>query len=41
MIVKQPADVDVRAFGAARGWIEVSPGAHSVRVTEAGWRVVQ
>jgi hypothetical protein len=41
LIVKRPADVDVLAFAAAHGWIEVSSGADSVRVTEAGRRVVQ
>jgi hypothetical protein len=41
MIVKRPADADVLAFAVARGWIELSPGADSVRVTAEGWRAIQ
>jgi len=26
--------------GLCEGWIEVSPGGHSVRLTAEGWRVV-
>jgi len=40
MIVKRPADASVLAFAAAREWIELSSCAHSVRVTEAGRRLV-
>jgi hypothetical protein len=36
MIVKRPADVDVLAFAVARGWLESSPDAQSVRVTDEG-----
>jgi len=41
MIVKRPVDADVLAFAVARGWIELSSDARSVRVTAEGWRVVQ
>ena len=41
MIVKRPADLHMLAFAVARGWIELSPGARSVRVTAEGRRVVQ
>jgi len=36
-----PVDADVLAFAVARGWLELSPDAHSVRVTAKGSRVVQ
>ena len=41
VIVKRPADADVLAFAVARGWLELSPDAHSVGVTAEGWRVIQ
>jgi len=41
MIVKRPVDADVLAFAVARGWLELSPDAHSVRVTAKGWRASQ
>jgi len=41
MIVKRPVDADVLALAVARGWLELSPDAHSVRVTAEGSRVVQ
>jgi hypothetical protein len=40
MVVKRRTDVNVLAFAAARGWIEVSLDARSVRVTEAGRRQI-
>ena len=40
MIVKRPADVDVLAFAVARGWLELSPDAQSVRVTDEGSRLM-
>jgi len=41
IVVKRRADLRVLAFAVARGWIELSPGARSVRVTAEGWQVVQ
>jgi len=41
VIVRRPADADVLAFAVARGWIELSPDAHSVRVTAEGWQAIQ
>jgi len=41
MIVKRPVDADVLAFAVARGWLELSPDAGSVRVTAVGWEVTQ
>jgi hypothetical protein len=35
-IVQQADDVDVLAFAVEQRWIEVSPGAHSVRLLDAG-----
>jgi hypothetical protein len=40
-IIKGPADIDVLAFAAARGWLELSPDSNSVRVTELGRRAGQ
>jgi hypothetical protein len=41
MIVKRPADVEVLAFAVARGWLELSPDAQSVRVTNEGSRLME
>jgi hypothetical protein len=41
MIVKRPADLHALAFAVARGWIELSPGGRSARVTAEGWRNIQ
>ena len=41
IVVKRPADADVLAFAVARSWLELSPGARTVRVTEAGSRMVE
>jgi hypothetical protein len=41
MIVKRPADADVLAFAVARGWLELSPDAQNVRVTNEGSRLVE
>ena len=40
-IVKRPADVDVLAFAVARGWLELSPDAQSVRITNEGSRLME
>jgi len=40
VIVRRPEDVDVLAFAVDQKWIEVSPDAHSVTLTEAGRRLV-
>ena len=41
LIVKQADDVDVLAYAVAEKWIEVSPGAHSVRLLDAGRDLVE
>ena len=41
MIVKRPVDADVLAFATAQGWIELSPNADMVRVTDEGSRLVK
>jgi hypothetical protein len=40
VIVQRLADVDVFAFAVEQGWIEASPGVHSVRLTAEGCRAV-
>ena len=41
ILVRRPTDVDALAFAVVRGWIEMSPGARNVRVTDEGWRAAQ
>jgi len=41
MIVNRPADVDVLAVAVAWGWLELSPDAQSVRVTNEGSKLVE
>jgi hypothetical protein len=40
VIVQHADDVDVLTYAVSQDWIQVSPGAHSVTLTDSGWSLI-